>query len=304
MEDLRNRIEAILFASGKGVTEEELAGYCEANLATIKKSLSYLQKDLDGRMGSLIISLHNNRWKMTVRGKYLKDVESIVSETELPSPVLRTLAVIAYKSPVLQADIIHMRGQSAYEHIKELTKQKFVTKEERGRSFLIKITDKFYNYFDVEGDEEIQDVFSKLREKQKTLGDLEIIDVKLEKKEQEEKKEEDKTHLGELDVVDVAPRTREKTKEDEQEEKTFLARIDESINQISKRVEEHKLPNRERKEQEEANNIIEQEETSQDSTEEREEEKQKTQQEAEENPLSTMEKFAEKTEDQKEDDYL
>lgn len=288
MDDLRNRVEAILFASGKGMSEEELANYCKTTVKDIKKTLRNLQEDLEKREGSLILSLHNNRWKMTVRGKYLKDVENIVSETELSEPILRTLAVVAFKSPVLQADVVHIRGQSAYEHIKELAKQKFLTREERGRSYLLKITDKFYTYFDVEGDEEIQDVFSQLREKQKTLGELEIVDSKPEDEKKEGTKEENK-HLGELDVVDIVPRRREKTQDDEQEEKDFLKRIDEGINAISKRVETQTLPKRKESDEEEK--------------EEDETEKKETTQD-EEDPLEAIEKLATKQDKEEDENYL
>ena len=305
MDELCNRVEAILFASGKGVTEEELAKYCEVDDKAVKKTLAQLQQDLEKREGSLIVSLHNNRWKMTVRGKYLKDVENIVNETELSGPILRTLAVVAYKSPILQADVVNMRGQSAYEHIKELAKQKFLTKDERGRSFLLKITDKFYNYFDVEGDEEIQEVFSKLREKQKTLGNLQIVDAKPgeEKKQAKKEAEEDKNHLGELDVIEIAPRTREKTEEDEKKEKDFLTRIDEGINAISKRVDEHKLPKHQREEQEENEEVSEKGAEGNKKKELTKEQKQ-TKKEAEEDPLKAMETFAENQEEKEDKKYL
>ncbi len=273
MNELCNRVEAILFASGKGVTEEELINYCQVKPQAIKKALATLQQNMEDREGSLIISLHNNRWKMTVKGKYLKDVESIVSETELPSTILKTLAMIAYKSPVLQSDIIRMRGQSAYEHIKELVKQKFVTKEERGRSFLLKITDKFYTYFDVKGDEEIQEVFSKLREKQKTLGNLLIVDTTTQEKSSTTSKE-DKEQLGELDIVNVAPKTKERTKEDEEKEKEFLNHIDTKINALSKRVIAQELPKREQTKPEE------------------------------EDPLKVIEKLAKEHKEKEKDDYL
>ena len=82
--ELENRIEAILFASGKGVTEEDLAEYCEAKVPAVKKALAALVAKFDGLDGSLEISQNANKWKLTVRGQYLADVQKIVSETELP----------------------------------------------------------------------------------------------------------------------------------------------------------------------------------------------------------------------------
>ena len=255
MEELQNKIEAILFASGKGVSEEELAKFCEEKPAKIKKAIAALAETYQTRESSLVIVSHNEKWKLTVRGKYTPYIEKIVSETELPRTVLKTLALIAYKSPVLQADIVNMRGQSAYDHIKELVKEKLVTKEESGRSFILKITDKFYNYFDVEGDEEIRDLFENLRKKHQQITELEIINIA----EEQEKQEDNKAKLGNLKVVDsnsnkdheeifdeeITPRRNEKTEEEKQEEESFLTDIDSRIGELSKRIETHQIPKRE-----------------------------------------------------------
>ena len=256
MDELQNKIEAILFASGKGVTEEDLAKFCEEKPNKIKKSLTKLSEKYQTMDGSLIISKHKDKWKLTVKGRYTQYIEKIVSETELPKTILKTLSLIAYKSPVLQSDIINMRGQSAYEHIKELVKEKLITKEESGRSYLLKITDKFYNYFDVEGDDEIRELFENLRKQQQKITELEIINIA---KEQEEK---EKKLLGNLEVVDsdgnsknynqeekIEPVRNEKTEEEIKAEKSFLKSIDSKIEELSKRVTKHELPKKQNEEE-------------------------------------------------------
>jgi len=264
MDELQNKIEAILFASGKGVSEENLAKYCEEKPVKIKKALSSLAEEYQKRESSLIIVKRSEKWKLTVRGKYTQYIEKIVSETELPRTILKTLALIAYKSPVLQSDIVSMRGQSAYDHIKELVKEKLITKEENGRSFTLKITDKFYNYFDVEGDEEIRELFESLRKKQQKITELEIINIA----EEQEKIDKEKSKLGNLKIVDtnqnsnedekifeekIEPRRKEKTEEEKTEEANFLDNIDSRIGELSKRIETHELPKINQEETEEKN---------------------------------------------------
>lgn len=271
MDELKNKIEAILFASGKGVEEERLAEYCEEKPAKIKNALGKLAEEYQVRDGSLVIVKHKDKWKLTVRGKYTQYIEKIVSETELPRTVLKTLALIAFKSPVLQADIVNMRGQSAYDHIKELVKEKLVTKDESGRSFVLKITDKFYNYFDVEGDEEIRDLFENLRKKQQQVTELEIINIA----EEQEKLENEESQLGNLEVVEsttntdhaeifedkIMPRRNEKTEEEKEEEETFLSDIENRIGELSKRIGSHELPKREEETQENNDKKAEEEST-------------------------------------------
>ena len=289
MDELTNQIEAILYASGKGVSESNLADYCQSKPAKISKALKELQENLLERNGSLLITEHNDKWKLTVRGKYTQLIQDIVSETELPNPVLKTLAVVAYRSPVMQAEVVNMRGQSAYEHIKLLVKEKFITKDESGRTFILKITEKFYNYFDVEGDEEIREIFANLRKEQQKITELEIIAIE---KGQDKTVENagDQQKLGNLAIIDVnektgnetntiqeqeiQPRVKEKTEEEKKEEESFLNDIDKKIEEISKRIGKQELPKREMDKEKE-----------------------------EEDPLKELEKLAE-TEEKSEENYL
>lgn len=210
-DKLKYKIEAVLFASGRGVEEEKICELCECTKTAFKKAINELVEDYEKRDSSLLITQANGKWKINVREEFLSLVRSIVSETELPRHVLRTLAMIAYKSPVLQADIIHARGQSAYEHIQQLVDDQFVTKEKYGRSFKLKVTDKFFRYFDVEGDLEIQDVFkqvTKAYEGQQKLGDLDVVDAEEEEDDKENPNTNENTKpktLEGLEITDATP---------------------------------------------------------------------------------------------------
>lgn len=303
MSELKKRLEAILFASGKGVSESDLVEFTNSKLKEVKKALQELQEEYEKRDTSLTISEADSKWKLSVRGKYTSDIQKIVSETELPKPILKTLAVVAYKSPVLQSDIINMRGQGAYDHIKVLVKQKLITKDEEGRSYILKITDKFYNYFDVEGDEDIKDIFKQLREAhQEKLGNLKIFDS--EKSIQEENKET----IGNLEVIDIDPKTAKRTPEELEEERDFLKRMELNLSEVSKRVDEQELPNRnthpelekEQKTLDDTTISIEEVKKSMDE----EKEKERKIKENSENPLDEIEKFIKEEEEKKEDDFL
>lgn len=314
-KELKNKIEAILYASGKGVGLEDLCIYCDTKPKQVEKALHELQKEFEERGGSLVFSEVNSRWKLTVSGKYTTDIQKIVSETELPNPILKTLAVVAYKSPVLQSDIVSMRGQTAYEHIKELVKQKFITKEEKGRSYILKITDKFYNYFDVEGDDEIREVFAKLREQQEQLAGLEIVDsaILADGEQATDATAEGKQQkLGQMDVVDIdeaTPRTRQRSEEEKKEEEEFLARMEKSIGTASKKISSHEIPKPVRYDEEENDNEQEgeRETDSEEQNEETDTPEQDTNTESkddkEEDPLKKMEEYAKQEED-KEENFL
>lgn len=60
-----------------------------------------------------------------------------------------------------------MRGVNAYEHVSELETRGFIMRQKSGRSFLLKPTQKFYDYFDLKGAEGAKALF-------KDFADLEV----------------------------------------------------------------------------------------------------------------------------------
>ena len=89
---------------------------------------------------------------------------SLLDNYKLDASTTKTLALIAYKNPVLQSEIIKMRGNGAYDHIKALKEQEFITSERQGRTRVLKLTSKFFDYFDlVENDIKLK--FAELEQK-------------------------------------------------------------------------------------------------------------------------------------------
>ncbi len=162
-DDYKGMIEALFFASGRLMEIEALINLTGAsNRQVIIKNVEKLKKEYDDRKSPLMIVEEKNGWKLTVREQYLPLVRKIVSETELPKTILETLAMIAWKSPVLQSEIIDIRHNKAYDHIMELEELGFIKKEKKGRSFVLKLAEKFYEYFDVAGAKDIREIFSKV----------------------------------------------------------------------------------------------------------------------------------------------
>ncbi len=196
MSDLRKQIEAILFASGKKITYEELARLCDSEIFAVKSELQNLKQEYEERESPIILTEESDGWKMTVREKYLSLVHKMLPETELSKSVLETLAVIAWKHPVLQSDVIKIRTNKAYEDIQELVERGFISKEKSGRSYIIKVTNKFNEYFELPNKEAIKKIFKDIQEHLK----------------QEEAAEQSREHLGNLEVYEEEKSTEEKPK--------------------------------------------------------------------------------------------
>jgi len=164
MNSLKDQVEAILFASGRKMKVEEISKLCRVrDIEQIKAALKELQQKYEAENSSLVLVGENDIWNLTVRERYLPIVQKIVSETELPKSVIETLAVIAWKSPVLQSEIIRVRTNKAYDHIHQLEDLGFITAKKHGRTKEIKLGDNFYKYFDVQGEKAVKDAFNQVK---------------------------------------------------------------------------------------------------------------------------------------------
>jgi len=165
MQDIKNKIEAVLFTTGRFIDIEELAKLCGiGSIGIVKEALTALKQDYETRNSALYIVEQGNKFKLNIKKEYLYLTETLLTDSELDKPTQETLAVIAYKNPAMQSEIIKIRGNGAYEHIKILKELDFVISEPSGRSKILKLTNKFYDYFDVVEDQlksKIQDTVDK-----------------------------------------------------------------------------------------------------------------------------------------------
>jgi len=154
MQEHKNRVEAILFTTGKHMTLQEIANLCGIGSEEyVKEILELLQKNYEERGGALCLLNENNAWKLDIRKKYNFLTANLLSNAELDNSTIKTLAMITYRQPVLQSDIIKMRGNGAYDHINILKERGFITSEKKGRTNLLRLGEKFYDYFDIIEDE-------------------------------------------------------------------------------------------------------------------------------------------------------
>jgi len=149
---LKSRIEAVLFVIGKAATPEEIAEILKEDPANIEAELLDLILDYSTRDSALEID-DENGYIIQVREEYRDIVEKLVP-VELKPPVLKTLTIIALKEPLRQTLLKDLRGAVAYDHIGELLEKGLISrkKDKNGRSFILKTTPKFAEYFKLKGD--------------------------------------------------------------------------------------------------------------------------------------------------------
>ncbi len=162
---MKNQIEALLFSAGRKLNLEELSRLLGKKPSEdIIKAVKELKEYYDEMDSPLKITEYGDGWKMTVREEYLPLVRNINPHTELSKTTMETLAVIAWKSPVLQSTVIKIRTNKAYDHINELEELGFVTREKYGRTFVLKLTQKFFDYFDLSDKKDISKLFKDVKD--------------------------------------------------------------------------------------------------------------------------------------------
>ena len=142
-----------MFAVGKEISSARIASLCSLEIPQVEAIMQALSSRYSQLDNSLQIIKKENGWKLTVRDHYVPLVSSLVSNTELERPLMETLAVIAWRYPIMQSEVVKLRNAKAYDHMKQLEEMGFVMKEKYGRTFKVKLTKKFFEYFDLPSEE-------------------------------------------------------------------------------------------------------------------------------------------------------
>ncbi len=152
MEQLKSRIEAVLFTTAKALSAKEIGEILGVDEEKTEEALLDLIMDYASREGALEID-DENGYILQVKEEHMDIVEKLCP-VELKPAVLRTLSVIALKEPIRQTVLKDMRGSTAYEHVQELLDKGLIskTKDKNGRSYNLKTTPKFAEYFKLKGD--------------------------------------------------------------------------------------------------------------------------------------------------------
>ena len=168
MEQLKSRIEAVLFTTAKALSAKEIAEILETDTEAVEEALLDLIMDYSSRDGALEID-DENGYILQVKEEHMDIVEKLCP-VELKPAVLRTLSVIALKEPIRQSALKDMRGSNAYEHVQELLEKGLIsrTKDKNGRSYNLKTTPKFAEYFKLKGDTK---ALAKMKKKKKRIED-------------------------------------------------------------------------------------------------------------------------------------
>lgn len=221
-------IEAILFAAGTRISIERIM---ELSKITEKEKVESILKVLQERhnQAESAFDLTNmgSDWKLTVKKQFLPIVEKIAPDAELPKSIIETLAILAWKAPMTQSELVKIRSNKSYDHIAELKDRGFIAKEKTGRTYVIKLTPKFYEYFDIDK-AQVDTMMEKYKNADKMVPQKKVTDS-FETKKEEEKPVIEEPKQDEVTIKHIKENDRKSQKE-------FFDKIEQNLSSISFRT--------------------------------------------------------------------
>lgn len=147
-------LEATLYIAGRPLDLKTLGSVLKTrSKRRVQKLARALIKEYMKRNTALeILELEDGRFVMQLKAEYTPMVRKISTRPLLPAGPLKTLSYIAYRQPVLQKQVVEVRGSHAYKHIKQLIDAGLITKERAGRNLVLKTTPYFADYFGLRHD--------------------------------------------------------------------------------------------------------------------------------------------------------
>jgi segregation and condensation protein B len=116
-------LEAILFASDEPLTDSRLAGIVETTAKQVRDSIDALNKKYQAAQNAFRIEPLAGGYQMLTLSAYNEWLKKMVrdrGDNKLSPAALETLAIVAYKQPVIRADIEAIRGVAVGEVLRSL----------------------------------------------------------------------------------------------------------------------------------------------------------------------------------------
>ncbi|NCA66886.1 MAG: SMC-Scp complex subunit ScpB [Clostridia bacterium] len=159
MDNLKNIIEAIVFASGKGIKREELmAKLPELTDKKLDEIISELKGKFSKENGSgIIFFTYGDKLTFSSNDNYGEAVTTVLTplkERELSRSLLEVLSLVAYKQPITRLEIEDIRGVNSDYAITMLSKTNLINvvgrKDAPGRPMLFGTTEDFLVKFELD----------------------------------------------------------------------------------------------------------------------------------------------------------
>lgn len=156
MENLKYIIESLVFVSETPLSLNHLKSILETvDRRDIRLALAELQGEYEDRQGGFLLQEVAGGFQFRTRAEHSDWIKKLLkpSPTRLSRAALETLAIIAYKQPIIRADVEHIRGVDSGGVLRMLLERKLIRvlgrKDIPGRPMIYGTTKAFLEIFNL-----------------------------------------------------------------------------------------------------------------------------------------------------------
>ncbi|MCD6584967.1 MAG: SMC-Scp complex subunit ScpB [Desulfobacteraceae bacterium] len=156
MKDIKNIIESLLFVADTPLSMDHLKNAIpEAETDQIQQTILALKKEYELKNGGFLIHEVAGGYQFRTRPEYKEWIRRLLQPKppKLSKPAMETLAIIAYRQPMLRSEMEHIRGVNSGNAIRILLERKLIRvlgrREVPGRPLVYATTQKFLETFDL-----------------------------------------------------------------------------------------------------------------------------------------------------------
>lgn len=147
--DIEQIIEAVLYSAGRPLTVPEIEESIGKDRKEVRQAVKKLKRMYQNRKSALEIKKIGRKYSLQLKPDYNRYGLEMMDE-DIPKPILKTAALVAYYQPVKQSELKKMVGNQIYEHVEKLQEMDLILVEEEGRTYSLRTAPKFQEYFGLE----------------------------------------------------------------------------------------------------------------------------------------------------------
>ena len=159
-------LEAALFMSNKPLSLKHITRLLRVDEERALEMVREYKQKLDSEEHGIRLMESPEGFQIRVKPDYAPTVRTLTPYQDLSRGLLRVLALVAYKQPITQSEIVKVIGNRTYEYVKQLVAKGLIKTEKMGRTKALIATKEFAEYFGLESPEEAKKLFEKLSEEE------------------------------------------------------------------------------------------------------------------------------------------
>jgi segregation and condensation protein B len=161
-EKLKSAIEAALYMCNDPISVEDLAKMFKADINEVKAILDEIKKEFEEEHHGVHLIETATGYQIRVKPHLAPMVRNLTPYQDLGRGLLRVLALVAYKQPITQSEVVKVIGNRAYDYVKRLEEKGLIKTVKHSRTKALIATKEFANYFGLENPEDIKKFFKEM----------------------------------------------------------------------------------------------------------------------------------------------